>query len=63
MMSRTPALGFTLGYSIQTTIREKLTFIMYTLSLLRDIVLVLKPDDDDDVHSDQDKLGKASAKE
>lgn len=36
---------------------------MYTLSLLRDIVLILKPDDDDDVHSDKDKLGKASAKE
>lgn len=48
MMSRTLGLGFTLDCNSQTTNEEKLTFIMYTLSFLRDAVLVLKPDDDDD---------------
>lgn len=68
MMSRTLALGLILNCGTQTTDKEKLTFIKYTLSLLRDVALVLKPDDDDDNHDDDNhhddkgNLGKASAK-
>lgn len=57
-MSRIPAQGVMLGSRTLKLLPEKLVIVKYMPSLLREVVLVLKPHHDGD-----NKHGRTSAKE